>query len=133
MSSPLSCSPIGARHKRLFELALVLAAIFESFHLLALFERRAEVDGTVMAVIFTAGLPWVPVLLGLALTRRRSSIAKWLLLVLIAIAAFTAFKIGAARWSEPAMLLGAIAGALQLAAALMLLTVGRTWTQTERV
>ena len=133
MSSRFSRTPSGARHKRLFELVLVLAAIFESFHLLTLFERRAEVDGTVMAVIFTAGLPWVPVLLGLALTRRRSLIAKWLLLVLIAIAAFTAFKIGTAQGSEPAMLLGAIAGALQLAAALMLLTVGRTWTQTERV
>lgn len=109
---------------------LVLAAILESVHLLALFERRAEVDGIVMAVIFTAGLPWIPVLLGLAVTRRRSLLAKWLLLVLIAIAALTAFRIGTSRWGEFAMVFGALAGALQLMAAALLLTTGRSWTRS---
>jgi hypothetical protein len=124
----MSLGAEDARPKRLFELLLVVAALSETFHLIALYERRAEVDGTLMAVIFTAGLPWVPVLLGLAVTRRRSAIAKWLLSILIAVAAYTAFRIGTARWGELAMLFGALAGALQLTAAIVLLTVGRTWT-----
>lgn len=118
--------------KRSFELLLVGAALFESAHLLALFERRAEVDGVPMAVAFTVVLPWLPVLLGLAVTRRGSAIAKWVLVVLIAVAAFTAFRIGPARWSEPAILFGAVAGALQLAAAVVLVTAGRAWTRAGR-
>ncbi|KQN25429.1 hypothetical protein ASE86_04095 [Sphingomonas sp. Leaf33] len=115
--------------ERLFELTLLAAALFETAHLLGLFGRRAEVDGTPLAIAFTFGVPWLMPLLGLAITRTGSVTAKWVLVVLGAIALLTAVRVGPGRWNEPAILLGAIAGVLQIAAIAMLFTpAGRRWT-----
>jgi hypothetical protein len=112
-----------------FELALFVAALFETAHLVGLFDRRAQVDGMSLAIVFTALTPWLTVLLGLAVTRLRSSVAKWILIALVAIALLSAVRIGPGRWDEPAIFLGAIAGVLQLAAIAMLFTrTGRSWT-----
>ena len=108
--------------RRRFELLLLAAALFETAHLVGLFQRRVEVDGTALAVLFTLGAPWVTFGLGLAITRLRSSAAKWILVVLVAIALLSSVRIGTARWDEPAIFLGAIAGLLQLVAVAMLFT-----------
>lgn len=116
--------------RRTFEMLLLVAALFETMHLIGLFGRRAEVDGTTLAVLFTFGVPWLVFLLGLAVTRGRSSVAKWSLIVLVAIAVLSAVRIGAVRWNEPAMALGAIAGFLQLVAVICLFTPnGKDWTR----
>ena len=112
-----------------FELALLVAALFETAHLIGLYDRRAQVDGTALAIVFTALTPWLTMLLGLAVTRLRSSVAKWILIALVAIALLSAVRIGPGRWDEPAIFLGAIAGALQIVAVAMLFTrTGRGWT-----
>jgi hypothetical protein len=116
--------------RRNFELLLLAAALFEALHLIGLFARRAEVDGLVLAVLFTVGGPLFVLLLGLAVTRLGSSLAKWLLILLVAVALLSAVRIGTAQWLEnPALLAGAIAGLCQLAAVSMLFTRGgRSWT-----
>ncbi len=55
--------------QRRFELVLLAAALFETLHLMGLLGRRAEVDGTPLAIIFTFGVPWIVLLLGSAVTR----------------------------------------------------------------
>ena len=114
---------------RTFELLLLVAALFETAHLVGLFGRRAEVDGTALAITFTFGVPWLVLLLGLGVTRLRSSVAKWVLVALTAIALLSAVRIGTGRWDEPAILAGAVAGLLQVIAVAMLFTpTGRRWT-----
>lgn len=117
--------------RRRFELLLLIAALLETAHLIGLFHRREEVDGTALAVVFTYGVPWVVLLLGLAVTRAGSSIAKWVLVFLAALALITAVRIGTGRWGEPAILMGALAGILQvIAVALLVFTPpGRSWTR----
>lgn len=117
--------------RRHFELLLLAAALFETVHLVGLFVRRAEVDGTVLAIAFTFVVPWLVPLLGLAVTRRGSKVAKWLIVVLVAIALMTAVRIGIAPWvNSLAILAGAVAGLLQLVAVVMLFTpAGRSWTR----
>ena len=116
---------------RNFEFLLLAAAVFETAHLVGLFERRAEVDGTALAVLFTIGGPLLVLLLGLGVTRLGSSVAKWLLVALVAVALLTAVRIGAEPWmNNPALIAGAMAGLCQLAAVLMLLTpAARSWTR----
>jgi uncharacterized membrane protein len=116
--------------RRNFERLLVAAALFETLHLIGLFARRAEVDGTFLALLFTVGGPILVLLLGFAVTRLGSSVAKWLLILLVAVALLSAVRIGTAQWSQdPALLAGAIAGLCQLAAVSMLFTrAGRGWT-----
>lgn len=119
--------------RRGFEMLLFAAAIFETAHLTGLYERREQVDGVLLAVLFTSLTPWITFLLGLAVTRLRSSVAKWILIVLVAIALLTAVRIGPGRWDEPAIFLGAVAGVLQLMAVVMLFTrAGRSWTGRVR-
>lgn len=117
--------------KRKFELLLLGALLFETLHLIGLFDQRAAVDGTTLAILFTFGVPWIVLLLGLAVTRRGSMIAKWLLAALAIVALFSAIRIGTDDWSrDPAIFAGAIAGICQLAAVLMLFTpAGRIWTR----
>ena len=116
--------------RRNFELLLAAAALFETLHLIGLFDRRAEVDGEALAILFTLGGPLLVLLLGLAVTRLGSSTAKWLFILLVAIALFSAIRIGAGPWLDnPALLAGAVAGLCQLAAVAMLFTAeGRGWT-----
>lgn len=116
--------------KRNFELLLGAAVLFETIHLIGLFGRRSEVDGTILAIVFTIGAPLVLLLMGLAVTRLGSLIAKWVLIVLVALTLLSAVGTGTAKWLEnPALLVGALAGLCEFAAILMLFTsVGRTWT-----
>lgn len=114
---------------RLFEILLLIAALLETAHLIGLFDRREEVDGTTLAVIFTLGVPWIVLLLGLAVTRIGSSVAKWALVLLTAIALISAVRVGIGRWAEPAILAGAVAGMLQTVSVALLFTpIGRSWT-----
>ena len=116
-----------------FELMLLLAALFETAHLIGLYDRREQVDGTMLAIAFTLLAPWITFMLGLAVTRLRSSVAKWLLIALVGIAVLTAVRIGPGRWDEPAIFLGAVAGLLQVVAVAMLFTrTGRGWTKRVR-
>lgn len=125
-------APASEKPKRVFEALLLAAALLSLANMIGLFDRRAALDGVVLATVFTFVFPWLPLLLGLAVTRRRSALAKWLLLALIALSLFTAWRMGTARWGEPAIFLGALAGALEVAAGVLLLTVGRSWTGKER-
>ncbi|HEX8194210.1 MAG TPA: hypothetical protein VF552_15050 [Allosphingosinicella sp.] len=129
---PYLSRPSGAVvSPRNFELLLLAAAAFELAHLAGLFERRAEVDGTALAILFTIGGPLLVLLLGLGVTRLGSSLAKWLLVALVAIALLSAVRIGTEPWmNNPALIAGAFAGLCQLAAVLMLLTLSaRSWTK----
>ncbi|HZF96042.1 MAG TPA: hypothetical protein VEZ20_14365 [Allosphingosinicella sp.] len=127
---PHLSKPSGLVSPRNFEFLLAAAALFEFAHLVGLFERRAEVDGTALALLFTIGGPLLVLLLGLGVTRLGSSVAKWLLVALVAMALFSAVRIGAEPWANnPALIAGAIAGLCQLAAVLMLFTPpARSWT-----
>jgi hypothetical protein len=118
---------------RNFELLLAAAALFETLHLIGLFDRRVEVDGRMLAILFTLGGPLLVLLLGLAVTRLGSSVAKWLFVALGAIALISAIRLGAGPWLDnPALLAGAVAGLCQLAAMLMLFTpAGRDWTRRK--
>ncbi|MEG3179180.1 hypothetical protein [Sphingomonas sp. LT1P40] len=118
--------------KARFELLLAVAALFETLHLIGLFDRRVDVDGKMLAAVFTFGVPWIVLLLGIAVTRAGSKAAKWTLIILILFAVFSAVSIGIERWNEPVILLGAIAGIVQVVAVTMLLTpVGRSWTRAS--
>lgn len=113
---------------RRFEALLLAASLIEIVHLVGLFPRRLQVDGWALALIFTFIVPWIAPGLGLAITRKGSAVAKWLLVGLVAITVISATSIGVARWDEPAILAGAIAGLLQVLAISMLFTkVGRSW------
>jgi hypothetical protein len=129
MADPTTPARASEAPKRVFEALLLTAALLSFAQLIGLFGRRAALDGVALAILFTFVLPWLPPLLGLAVTRRRSVVAKWVLLTLTALTLFTAWRIGTARWSDPIILLGAVAGALEAAAAMLLLTLGRSWTR----
>ncbi len=129
----LNPSPRPFATRRHFELLLAAGALFEAIHLIGLFGRRAEVDGTMLAILFTVGGPLVVPLLGLAVTRLASSLAKWLLILLVAVALLSALRIGFSQWlDQPALLAGAVAGLCQIVAVAMLFTpAGRRWTSRK--
>lgn len=52
-----------------FERLLAAAALVEMLHLIGLFARRVEVDGTILAILFTLGGPPVVLLPGFGVTR----------------------------------------------------------------
>ena len=117
--------------KRIFEGLLVIAAVAETTHLIGLFDRRSAVDGLALAVLFTAAIPWVTVLVGLAITRLRSRVAKYGFLLLMALVWFSMVRLGVGEWwGDLFLTLGFLAGVLQTLAALMLLTPpGWNWTR----
>lgn len=107
---------------------LLAASLIEIVHLMGLFPRRLQADGWALALTFTFIVPWIAPSLGLAITRKGSAVAKWLLVGLVALTVISATSIGVGRWDEPAILVGAIAGLLQVLAISMLFTkVGRSW------
>lgn len=117
--------------RRIFEGLLVIAAVAETAHLIGLFDRRSAVDGLALAVLFTAAIPWVTVLVGLAITRLRSRVAKYGFLLLMAPVWFSMVKLGVGEWwGDLFLTLGFLAGVLQTLAVLMLLTPpGWSWTR----
>lgn len=122
--------------KRGFECLLVLGAVAETLHLIGLFDRRAEVDGIALAIAFTVVTPSVVPMMGLAITRLKSAVAKWVLLLLISVVWLNMVKLGLGEWwGNPWLTLGFVAGVAQTLAALMLLTpTGWRWThKTGRV
>lgn len=121
-------------NKARFEALLITAALVETAHLAGLFERRAEVDGLALAILFTVAAPWVTVLIGLGITRWGSGVAKYVFLFLMAIVWLNMVKLGLdAWWGKPALMLGFLAGGLQTLAASMLMTSsGWRWTVGPR-
>lgn len=130
-SPPKQISPFIIRRR--FEALLLTAAGIEIAHLIGLFARRLEVDGWTLALIFTFLVPWIAPGLGFAITRKGSTVAKWLLVVLVAVTLVSAISIGVGRWNELAILLGAIAGVLQcLAVAMLFSPAGRSLTSRRK-
>lgn len=121
--------------RRVFEGLLVFGAAAETVHLVGLFDRRTDVDGTGLALAFTAVVPWITPLIGLAVTRLRVAAAKWALLLLMSVVWFNMVKLGVAEWwGDPWLTLGFTAGLAQTLAAAMLLTpVAWRWTRRDAV
>ncbi|WP_296166884.1 hypothetical protein [uncultured Brevundimonas sp.] len=120
--------------KRGFEGLLVLGAAAETLHLIGLFDRRAEVDGVALAVVFTVVTPWVVPMMGLAITRLKSAVAKWVFLLLMSVVWLNMVKLGLGEWwGNPWLTLGFVAGVAQTLAAFMLLTPPSwRWTHKTR-
>lgn len=119
--------------RRAFESLLVLGAAAETLHLVGLFDRRTDVDGTGLALAFTAVVPWITPLIGLAVTRLRMAAAKWAFLLLMTVVWFNMAKLGVSEWwGDPWLTLGFTAGVAQTLAAAMLLTpTGWRWTRRD--
>lgn len=117
-------------NRRAFEGLLIAGAVAEYGHLIGLFEARTAVDGQALALAFTLLGPLVTPLLGLAVTRLGSAVAKWAFLILMAVVWLNMVKLGAdAWWGQWALALGFLAGTLQTLAASMLFTpTGWRWT-----
>lgn len=119
--------------KRGFEGLLIAAAVAETTHLIGLFDRRSEMDGVGLALIFTVLVPWATVAMGLAITRLSNAAAKYVFLLLMGLVWFSMVRLGvSAWWGDLFLTLGFVAGILQTLAALMLLAPeGWRWTRSR--
>lgn len=123
----------GHISRRRFESLCIAAAVIETIFLGLIFGRRLTVDGIWLAILFTFAFPWVPLALGLAVTRRRSRAAALLFLLLVGVAWVAGIGAGtSAWWDDPVLFVGALATLVQTVAALMLVSPeGWQWTATS--
>ncbi|MFN7028770.1 MAG: hypothetical protein ACK4PC_05325 [Sphingopyxis sp.] len=123
----------GFISRRRFEALCIAGAVIETIFLGLIFDRRLAVDGIWLAILFTFVFPWVPCLLGFAVTRRRSRAAALLFLLLVGLAWVAGIRAGTSTWwDDPVLFVGALATLVQTIAALMLVSpAGWRWTATS--